>query len=215
MTLAPELPGALALVAGLTARGVVVSCGHSDADAAAAHAAYDAGARSVTHVHNAHRRWAHRDPGLGGVALVRGDVVVMAIVDGVHLAPEAALLAALAARGRFALVTDAMEAAGLGDGTYRLGARTVEVRGAEARLTDGTFAGSVLTMDGAVRELVGLGVGEAEALRAASAVPARLLGRPDLGVLQPGGVADVVVLDDRLEVTATYVGGRRAEAGVA
>ena len=166
----------------------------------------------MTHVHNAHRRWAHRDPGLGGVALVRGDVVVMAIVDGVHLAPEAALLAALAARGRFALVTDAMEAAGLGDGTYRLGARTVEVRGAEARLTDGTFAGSVLTIDGAVRELVGLGVGEAEALRAASAVPARLLGRRDLGVLQPGGVADVVVLDDRLEVTATYVGGRRAEA---
>ena len=70
----------------------------------------------MTHVHNAHRRWAPRDPGLGGVALVRGDVVVMAIVDGVHLAPEAALLAALAARGRFALVTDAMEAAGLGTG---------------------------------------------------------------------------------------------------
>ena len=212
MTLAPELPGALDLVAGLAARGVVVSCGHSDADAAAAHAGYDAGARSVTHVHNAHRRWAHRDPGLGGVALVRGDVVVMAIVDGVHLAPEAALLAALAARGRFALVTDAMEAAGLGDGTYRLGARTVEVRGAEARLPDGTFAGSVLTMDGAVRELVGLGVAQADALRAASEVPARLLGRPDLGVLAPGGVGDVVVLDDRLEVIATYVGGRRAEA---
>ena len=159
MTLAPELPGALdPRRRAWPAAASSSPAGTPTPTPPAAHAAYDAGARSVTHVHNAHRRWAHRDPGLGGVALVRGDVVVMAIVDGVHLAPEAALLAALAARGRFALVTDAMEAAGLGDGTYRLGARTVEVRGAEARLPDGTFAGSVLTMDGAVRELVGLGV---------------------------------------------------------
>ena len=214
MTLAPELPGALALVAGLTARGVVVSCGHSDADAAAAHAAYDAGARSVTHVHNAHRRWAHRDPGLGGVALVRGDVVVMAIVDGVHLAPEAALLAALAARGRFALVTDAMEAAGLGRDlpARRAHGRGPRGRGApDRRHLRGQRADHGRRRARARRPRGRRSGGAAGGLRR----PGAAAGRRDLGVLQPGGVADVVVLDDRLEVTATYVGGRRAEAGVA
>ena len=133
----------------------------------------------MTHVHNAHRRWAHRDPGLGGVALVRGDVVVMAIVDGVHLAPEAALLAALArARAASPSSPTRWRRPAWGTGRYRLGARTVEVRGAEARLPDGTFAGSVLTMDGAVRELVGLGVGEAEALQAAAARPGAAAGPP-------------------------------------
>ena len=90
MTVAPELPGGLELVRMLAGRGVVVSCGHSDADAEQAHAAFDAGARALTHVHNAHRRWKPRDPGIGGVALVRPDVTVQAIVDGVHLAPESA-----------------------------------------------------------------------------------------------------------------------------
>src|SRR5919199_1176126 len=147
MTLAPELPGALALIDELTARGIVVSCGHSDADAAAAHAAFDRGARAITHLHNAHRRFAHRDPGLGGVALVRPDVTVQVIADGHHLAAEVTLGAWLAARERFSLVTDAMEAAGLGEGRYRLGDRVVEVADGTARLPDGTLAGSVLTMD--------------------------------------------------------------------
>ena len=208
VTLAPELPGALELVARFVAEGVVVSCGHSDADARAAHAAFDAGARAVTHLHNAHRRFAHRDPGLGGVALVRPDVTVQAILDGVHLAPEVARLALLAARERLSLVTDAMAAAGLGDGRYRLGQREVVVAGPTARLGDGTLAGSVLTMDAAVRELVALGATEAEALLAATRAPARLLARADVGVLAPGGPADVVVLDDRLEVAATLVAGR-------
>jgi N-acetylglucosamine-6-phosphate deacetylase len=207
MTLAPELPGAHELVGALTQRGIVVSCGHSDADTAQAHAAFDAGARAITHIHNAHRRWAHRDPGLGGVALVRPDVAVQAIVDGVHLAPEAAAAAFLAAGARFGLVTDAMAAAGLGDGTYRLGPREVRVEGPRAQLADGTLAGSVLTMDAAVRNLVRLGATETQALLAATRAPARLLARPGLGELAPGMPADVVVLDDRLEVRATYVGG--------
>jgi N-acetylglucosamine-6-phosphate deacetylase len=209
MTLAPELPGALELIRALVDQGTVVSCGHSDADATTAHAAFDGGARAITHVHNAHRRFAHRDPGLGGVALVRPDVTVQAIVDGVHLAPEVAYGAFLAARERFSLVSDAMAAAGLGDGRYRLGSREVEVRGMAARLADGTLAGSVLTMDTAVRNLVALGAAEVDALLAATRAPARLLGRGGLGVLAAGGPADVVVLDDRLEVRATFVGGRR------
>jgi N-acetylglucosamine-6-phosphate deacetylase len=207
VTLAPELDGGLDLVAALSARGIAVSCGHSDADAASAHAAFDRGARAITHLYNAHRRWAPRDPGLGGVALVRPGVTVQAIVDHVHLAPEAAYAAFLAARGRFSLVTDAMEAAGRGPGTYRLGRREVEVRDGRAELADGLLAGSVLTMDAAVRNLVGCGASLAEAAHAAAAVPARLLGRPDLGVLRPGAPADITVLDDDLRVVRTLVGG--------
>jgi N-acetylglucosamine-6-phosphate deacetylase len=111
VTLAPELPGAIDLIGLLRSAGVVVSCGHSDADASQAHAGFDAGATAVTHLHNAHRRFKARDPGLGGVALVRGDVTVQAILDHVHLAPESALGAFLAAGRRFCLVTDAIEAA--------------------------------------------------------------------------------------------------------
>ena len=208
VTLAPELPGALELIRTLIARGIIVSCGHSDADADLAHAAFDAGARAITHLHNAHRRSLHRDPGVGGVALVRPDVTVQAIVDGVHLAPEIAYAAFLTARERFCLVSDAMAAAGLGEGSYRLGSRQVEVEGMTARLPDGTLAGSVLTMDAAVRNLVTLGASEVEALLAAARAPARLLARADLGVLAPGAPADVVVLDDRLHVRATFVAGR-------
>jgi N-acetylglucosamine-6-phosphate deacetylase len=207
MTLAPELDGGLDLVSALTARGIVVSCGHTDADAATANAAFDRGARAITHLYNAHRRWKPRDPGVGGAALVRPGVTVQAIVDHVHLAPEAAYAAFLAARERFSLVTDAMEAAGQGDGTYRLGRREVAVRGATAELSDGTLAGSVLTMDAAVRNLHGCGATFAEAVWAATGAPARLLGDPELGILRPGARANVTVLDDDLQVLRTLVEG--------
>jgi N-acetylglucosamine-6-phosphate deacetylase len=210
MTVAPELPGGLELVRMLAARGVVVSLGHSDADAAAAHAAFGAGARAITHVHNAHRRWRPRDPGLAGVALVRPDARVQAIVDGVHLAPESAYGAFLAAHTRFCLVTDAVEAAGLGQGSYRLGGRTVLVADGAVRLQDGTLAGSLLTMDQAVRNLVAAGAGFAGAVHAASTAPAGLLGRGDLGLLRPRAPAHIAVLDDELRVLRTVVGGVEA-----
>jgi len=208
VTLAPELPGGLALLEALVARGIVVSLGHTDADAALAHRAFDLGASAITHLHNAHRRFRHRDPGVGGVALVRPGVTVQAIVDDVHMAPEAAYGAFLAARERFSLVTDAITAAGLGPGRHRLGSQETVVEDGASRLADGTLAGSVVTMDLAVRNLVALGASEAEAILAATRAPARLLGRPDLGVLARGARADVVVLDDRMEVRATLVGGR-------
>jgi N-acetylglucosamine-6-phosphate deacetylase len=210
MTLAPELPGALELIDLLVARGVVVSCGHSDADAAQAHAAFDRGARAITHVHNAHRRWRPRDPGIGGAALVRPDVTAQAIVDGVHLAPETAYGAFLTSTGRFCLVTDAIEAALLDPGEYELGGRSVRVRDGAVRLPDGTLAGSVLTMDEAVRNLVASGAGWIDAVHAASTAPARLLGRDDLGVIEPGVPAHVTVLDDELNVLRTLVSGREA-----
>ena len=169
--------------------------------------------RAITHVHNAHRRWRPRDPGPAGVALVRPDVWVQAIVDGVHLAPESALGAFLAAASRFCLVTDAVEAAGMPPGSYRLGDREVHVEDGAVRLADGTLAGSVLTMDAAVRNLVASGAELADAVHAASTAPARLLGRDDLGVLRPGVAANVAVLNDELEVERTVVGGNEAFAG--
>ncbi|HZC13972.1 MAG TPA: N-acetylglucosamine-6-phosphate deacetylase [Thermoleophilaceae bacterium] len=210
MTLAPELSGALELIAWLVARGVVVSCGHSDADAEQAHAAFDSGARAITHIHNAHRRWRPRDPGIGGAALVRPDVTVQAIVDGVHLAPDSAYGVFLAAGPRFCLVTDAIEAALLDAGEYELGGRAVRLRDGAVRLPDGTLAGSVLTMDEAVRNLVAGGASMADAVYAASTAPAALLGRDDLGVLLPGRPAHIAVLDDELRVQRTLVGGAEA-----
>jgi N-acetylglucosamine-6-phosphate deacetylase len=212
LTLAPELPGGLELVELLAARGVVVACGHSDADAAGARAAFDRGARAITHLYNAHRRWEPRNPGLAGVALVHPGVTVQAIVDGIHLAPESAYAAFLAAGARFCLVTDAIEAATLGPGEYALGHRRVHVDDGAARLDDGTLAGSVLTLDQAVRNLVACGAPLARAVHAASTAPAALLGRTDLGVLRPGQPANVAVLDDDLCVTRTVVAGREAFA---
>jgi N-acetylglucosamine-6-phosphate deacetylase len=211
VTLAPERPGALELIEYLTGRGIVVSCGHSDADADTAHRAFDRGARAVTHVYNAHRRWRPRDPGLAGAALVRNDVTVQAIVDDVHLAPETSYAAFLTARERFSLVTDAIAAAGLPEADSRLGHLNVQVRDGEVRLPDGTLAGSVLTMDRAVANLVAKGATLAQAVHAASRAPALLIGRPDLGRLALGQPADVAVLDDDLRVTRTLVGGEDVE----
>jgi N-acetylglucosamine-6-phosphate deacetylase len=207
MTLAPELHGAFELIDELVARGVTVSCGHTEATAAEAHLAFDRGARTVTHLFNAMRRSAPRDPGIALAALARNDVTVQLIVDGHHLAAETVLVGWLAARGRFALVSDAAAAAGMDDGTYALGGTEVIAEGGVVRRADGTLAGSALTMIEAVRNLHALGAGLEEALAAASAVPARIAGRGDLGRLAVGAPADVVVLDDRLEVRRTLVAG--------
>ncbi|HEX4719131.1 MAG TPA: N-acetylglucosamine-6-phosphate deacetylase [Thermoleophilaceae bacterium] len=211
VTLAPERPGGIDLVEYLTERGIVVSCGHSDADVQTAHRAFDRGARAITHVYNAHRRWMPRDPGLAGAALVRDDVTVQAIVDDVHLAPEAAYAAFLAARERFNLVTDAIAAAGLSAADSRLGHQNVQVRDGEVRLPDGTLAGSVLTMDRAVANLVEKGASLAQAVHAASRAPALLIGRPDLGRIATGGPADITVLDHDLSVLRTLVGGEDSQ----
>lgn len=198
MTLAPELPGALALVDTLVARGITVACGHTDATAAQADAAFDRGALHVTHLFNAMRPFTHRDPGIAGAALTRDDVTVELILDGNHLSDEAVRLALRAAPNRIALVTDALAAAGMGDGDWRMGPQRVFVRDGVARLENGVLAGSVLTMPDAVRELVRIGGTIEQALHAASRRS-----------LSPGSPADVVVLDDALEPTATYLRGVR------
>jgi N-acetylglucosamine-6-phosphate deacetylase len=207
MTLAPELHGAFELIDELVGRGVTVSCGHSDATAAEAHLAFDRGARTVTHLFNAMRPSVPRDPGIAMAALARTDVTVQVIVDGHHLASETVLVAWQAAAGRFALVTDAVAAAGMGDGRYVLGGVEVAAEGGVVRKDDGALAGSALTMIDAVRNLHALGAELEDALAAASTVPARIAGRDDLGRLAVGAPADVVVLDDRLEVRQAMVAG--------
>jgi N-acetylglucosamine-6-phosphate deacetylase len=208
MTLAPELEGADALIDLLLRRGVTVSCGHTDATADEANQAFDRGVRTVTHLFNAMRPLRHRDPGIAGAALARDDVVVQIILDGVHLAPETANLIWRAAGRRVALVTDAVSGAGVRDGSYSLGGFEVKIRDGVARGPDGQLAGSVLTMIEAVRNLHALGVPLGEALAAASSVPAGVLGLPGVGRLEPGALADVVVVDDNLRIERVLVGGQ-------
>jgi N-acetylglucosamine-6-phosphate deacetylase len=213
MTIAPELPGALELIDLLVSAGVTVALGHTDADAATAHVAFDRGARSVTHIFGAQRPWQHRDPGISGAALVRDDVYLTAIVDGIHLAPETVQLTVRSAGERFVLITDAIAAAGQPDGEYLLGDRTVILRDGACRLADGTLAGSSLTMDRAVRNLIDLGFSPGRAITAATAAPAALAGRPELGILAAGTPADVCVLDDSFRVVQTLVAGEETFAG--
>jgi N-acetylglucosamine-6-phosphate deacetylase len=207
MTLAPELDGAAELIDLLLSRGITVSCGHTDATAEQAVEAFDRGVRTVTHLFNAMRPFRHRDPGLAGAALSRDDVVVQIILDGVHLAEETARVVWQSAAGRLALVTDSVAGAGLGDGIYTLNGVEIEVREGVARGPGGILAGSALTMVEAVRNLHALGVPLAEALEAASVVPARVIGLPTLGRLDVDLPADIVVLDDNLEIDRVFVGG--------
>ena len=213
MTLAPELPGAFELVDELVARGVTVSAGHTDATAAEAHLGFDRGITTVTHLFNAMRPSTSRDPSIGFAALAREDVLVQMIVDLHHVAPDTVKVAWNAAAGRLALVTDAAPAAGMGDGEFVLGGRRIEAEDGVVRGPEGQLAGSTLTMIEAVRNLHGLGVKLEAALGAASEVPARVAGRPDLGRLAPGAPADVVVLDDRLEIRQVLVDGRERVGG--
>ena len=207
MTLAPELPGAGAVIDRLIERGIVVSVGHTDATAEQAHAAFDRGATAVTHLFNAMRPFLHRDPGIVGAALSRDDVVVSIIVDGIHLAPETSRLVASAARGRMALISDAIAAAPRTQGPTSLGELDLHVHEGAVRGPDGVLAGSVLTMIEAVRNLHALGVPLEDAVGAATTAPARVLGDPELGRIDVGLPADLVVLNDRLEIERVVVAG--------
>jgi N-acetylglucosamine-6-phosphate deacetylase len=207
MTLAPELPGADAVIRRLLDRGVVVSAGHTNATAEQANDAFDLGISTVTHLFNAMRPFRSRDPGIIGVALTRRDVFVQLIVDGHHLADETVHLVWAAAGGRLALVSDATAGAAFGGGSYQLGDVAIEVADGPPTREDGVLAGTVLTMIDAVRNLHALGTSFEDAVGAATAVPARIIGRPDLGILEPGAAADIVVLDDRLEIVNVVCAG--------
>jgi len=209
VTLAPELPGALDLIQRLNARGVLVAAGHSEASASEAAAGIEAGLRYATHLFNAMPPLDHRAPGLVGALLADRRVALGLIVDGLHVDPLLIdLVWRLAGPGRLSLVTDAMAALGCGHGTFPLGDAQVTVSDSGARLADGRLAGSVISLDAALRNLVRFtGCAPADALETVTATPARLLRLADRGRLRPGARADVVLLTPDLEVAATFVGG--------
>ncbi len=207
LTLAPELAGAVALIEACAAWGLLVSLGHSEASSVQSHAGFDAGARTVTHIFNAMTVPTAREPGLAGVALIRSDVAVQVICDGVHVTDDTIRLVLAAAGDRVVLVTDALSAAGAADGCYRLGEVDIVRSGVEARRGDGTLAGSVLTMAVALRRALSCGASVEHAVAAATTRPASLLGREDLGCLRPGDPADITILDDSFEVSQTLLGG--------
>jgi N-acetylglucosamine-6-phosphate deacetylase len=209
MTLAPEGSNGLQAIRDLRAHDVIVSVGHTAATYAQASAALEAGATWGTHLFNAMTPLHHREPGVIGALLADERATVGIIADGVHVHPSLfSWLIRAKGASRITLVSDAMSAAGLGPGEYALGAQRVLVDATSARLENGTLAGSILTMDQAVRNLVAWDAcSVSEALAMASSVPARLLGERQLGRIAAGCRADLVVLDAALQVKATYIGG--------
>ncbi len=211
VTLAPELDGALELVERLVERGTAVAMGHSAATYAEARRGRAAGCQLVTHLFNAMSPLHHREPGLVGAALASDDLAAEIIADGVHVTPPVLRLAWRAKRrsGGLVLVTDCTAALECLPGEARLGDQPVDVEGGAVRLADGTLAGSVLTMDRALGELVrSAGASLGDALAASSEVPAQLLGLPGHGRLERSAPADLIVLErESLAVRATMVGG--------
>ena len=215
ITIAPELPGAIKLITAAASAGITAAVGHTDATAQITAAAIDAGATHATHLFNGMRPPHHREPGPVGALLDRDDVSCEVIADGVHLHDTIIRLTArIAGPGRLVLVTDAMAAAGMPDGRYRLGSRQVSVTGGVARLIDedgrpGAIAGSTATMADVVRRAAAAGLSVPDVVAAASTTPARVLGLADrLGALRPDLAADLVICDDDLVVRAVMLRGR-------
>lgn len=208
ITIAPELPGALDAIERFVAAGVRVAVGHTGTDADTARAAFDAGATLLTHACNGMPPMHHRSPGPLAVALLDERVTLEAIADGEHVAPQMLALLLQSAPGRVALITDAMAAAGMPDGPYRIGSLDVRVEHGLPRLADGgSLAGSTVSLDRALRVVTEAGVPLVAALDAATRVPADAVGRTDLGRLAVGARADFVQLDDALEVRGVWRDG--------
>jgi N-acetylglucosamine-6-phosphate deacetylase len=209
VTVAPELSGGLELVDFLRERGIIASVGHSDATYETACEAFERGASHVTHCFNQLRPIHHRDPGPVVAAFERSGVSLEAIVDGVHLHPAIVrLMHRVKGPERVVLITDAMQAMLLGDGTYRFGGHEVTVQAGRATLADGTLASSTVTMNQALRRAVEAGIPLQDAVRMASATPAELLGLRGKGRIAAGADADLVLLEEDFGVAWTMVGGR-------
>jgi N-acetylglucosamine-6-phosphate deacetylase len=209
ITLAPELHGALDLIAEARRAGLVISLGHTDATYEQAMAAIEAGATHAAHVYNAMRPFSHRETGVLGAVLTSPKVSAELIADGVHV-DEAAMriLIEMKTPERVILVSDGISATGMPDGKYQLGMFEVKVSKGVARNAEGKLAGSTLTLDCALRNIVALGVPFPSALRMVTANPARQIGlAARKGVLAVGADADLVLLNDQLEVSGVMTRG--------
>lgn len=209
--LAPELPGAREVIYHLKKDGIRPSFGHSNATFEETKEAIELGVEHFTHFFNGMRGFHHRDPGAVGAALLTPGVILELIADGIHVHPEAVrFLVKTKGIDNICLITDSIRATGLGDGEYMLGDQRVLLKGGVATLVEGgSLAGSTLTMDKALRNLVKLGIPLPDAVRAATLVPARVLGLEHRkGSLEVGKDADLVLLDMDLNVKTVFVGGK-------
>lgn len=208
ITIAPELDGAKELTRALVSRGVVVSAGHTDATYEQMENAVQCGLSQATHLFNCMSPLHHRMPGVVGAALTLDGLSPQVICDGVHLHPAAVKLA-VRSGANVLLITDAMMAADLDDGVYELGGQTVYVKDGAARLAAGNLAGSTLTMDRAVRNVMKFaGVSLERASAMASTSVAQSLGLSDRGSIAQGLRADLCLLGEDMQVSKTYVGGK-------
>lgn len=213
VTLAPESPGALEFVRHLREQGVVASIGHTNCTAEQAGAAIESGCRRITHLYNAMSGLHHREPGAACAALLSPRAAAEIIADGVHVAPSMLRLAyQMKGCDRLILVTDAIRGKGCGDGDFDLGGEIAHVSQGVARRGNGVLAGSVLCMDQGVRNVLDyLGCDLSEAVRMASVNPAVSIGVQERkGTLEPGRDADLVVLDEQLQVRMTFCRGERS-----
>lgn len=207
VSVAPELEGAMEFIR-QASREITVSLGHTTADYDLAMAAFQAGARQVTHLFNAMMPLSHRAPGLVGAALDSPDCRVELICDGVHIHPAVVRAAFRMFTGRVILISDSLRAAGMPDGQYTLGGQDLIVKGKLATLTDGTIAGSVTDLMTCMTNAVGMGIPLAEAVTAAAVNPAKSLGIYDrYGSLEPGKLANLAVLDESLRLKAVFFHG--------
>jgi len=209
ITIAPEVLGAAPCIDAARAAGLVVSIGHTDANYEQARAAMARGAQSATHVYNAMRPFSHRDPGVIGAVLTSPEINAELIADGVHV-EEAAMKLLLLAKGpaHVTLVSDGLSATGMPDGKYMLGGFEVTVSGGVCRNAEGVLAGSTLTLDRALRNIVALGTSLQDAVRMLTLNPATLLGIEfKKGSLRVGADADILLLDESLHLTGVWARG--------
>jgi len=213
LTLAPEIPGGLELIDALRKAGIVAALGHTDATYEQAMDAIAHGASHAAHVFNAMRPFSHRDTGVLGAVLTSEQVTAELIADGVHVDEAAMKLLMNAKPGKVILVSDGTAATGMSDGKYRLGNFDVQVTGGVVRNSEGKLAGSALTLDRALRNIVALGVPLDEAVRMLTLYPARLLGLESRkGVITAGADADLVFLDSQLQISRVVTRGAGLES---
>ena len=206
-TLAPELPGALAEIEWLTQQGIIVSLGHSNSSPGEASAGFDAGATTVTHLFNGMSGITARNPGLAGVALSREGVTLQLILDFLHVDKALAELVLKFAPHRVALVTDCLPATGTTATHFTLGETEIGIREGKAVNADGVLAGSLLTMDQALRNAIACGMNDVDAINATSLNPLKVLDPTTASLLAEGASADIVVLDDSWAIDSVLVGG--------
>ena len=205
---AAELPGAVEFAKEVS-KLCTVAIGHSNASYEEAVAVLDAGASHLVHLYNAMPGLHHRTPGPIGAGSERDDVIAELICDGEHIHPSAVRVAFKMFPGRICLVSDALRCCGMPDGEYVLGGQPVFLKDNLARLADGVIAGSATNLFECMRKAVSFGISREEAIRSATMNPAKQIGRPEIGAIAPGKLADFVVCTEDLEKIAVYMGGKK------